>query len=157
MFWLLENIYIYIRIYIYTYIWKNDHPSRPSPKKKTRRFSHFFGLRFRRGLRQHFLAAAKVFETPQFAELRLGNRLVLWHSGDRCWRINKDHTYYTCDWTGYPKISQDCVCLWETQWWRKFIFLEVPRHCQTETYNIENLQLRRAVGLSSQPGFFPER
>jgi hypothetical protein len=31
-------------------------------------------LRFRRGLRQHFLAAAKVFETPQFAELRLGNR-----------------------------------------------------------------------------------
>ena len=62
-------IYIYIRIY------EKRSPFPAFSKKKGFDVFHTFPVGGkRRGLRQHFLAAAKVFETPQFAELRLGNR-----------------------------------------------------------------------------------
>lgn len=137
---------------------KTDHHS--PPKKKTLRFSHFPERFPCRGLRQHFLAAAKVFETPQFAELRLGNRaetkrLVLWHSAeDRSIKIIRIIRVIEMGTLRYLKILSVCVYGKHNDEANIYIFLEVPRHCQTETYNIEKLQLRRAVGLSSQPGFF---
>ena len=163
MFGLLENILNTYIIYIYMHVYmKTDHHS--PPKKRHYVFHTFLGRFPCRGLRQHFLAAAKVFETPQFAELRLGNRaetkrLVLWHCAeDRSIKIIRIIRVIEMGTLRYLKILSVCVYGKHNDeanlYIYIFFFLEVPRHCQTETYNIEKLQLRRAVGLSSQPGFF---